>query len=406
MGNREGRPRVVIGSIMHESNSFSSEPTTLDDFTFYEPDTWGSNSTEVAGMVGEIEGREFDVVRTLWANATPKGPVTAGTYEELTARLIAAIRASGQVDGMLLALHGAMVSEQFPQADEETVRRVRNALGPNVPLVVTHDFHANISPVTVELCDALVVYQQNPHLDTRERGARAARILMQTLRGEVRPTQAIVKPPLLWNIVFQNTYVEPLLGVTLASQALEQEPGILSASVVGGYQYADAEFMGPSVVVVTDNDPQRALGEARKLADRMWELRDQIVLRLPDASEAVKQAMGAENFPVALFELGDNVGGGSPGDETFILEQLLLQRAQGWVVVICDPAAVDAAKSAGVEGLFDRPVGGATSATMSKPVAVKGTVRSLHRGRYVETAVRHGGSRYWNMGHSAVIEVE
>ena len=405
MGNKQGR-RIVVGSIMHESNSFSADPTTLADFAFYDPAIWASSSTEVAGMLGELAESEFEVVRTFYANATPKGPVTADSYEELTSRMVKAIAASGPVDGMLLALHGAMVSERYPQADEETVRRVRAALGPDVPLVVTHDFHANISPVTVELCDALVVYQQNPHLDTKERGARAARILMNTLRGTVRPTQAIAKPPLLWNIVFQNTYTEPLLGITRASIDLEQEPGILSVSVVGGYQYADAEFMGPSVVVVTDNDPARAQAEADKLADRMWTLRDEIVLRLPDAAEAVRLAMAADKFPVALFELGDNIGGGSAGDETYILEQLLLQQAKGWVAVIYDPAAVAAAKQAGIDGTFDREVGGATTATVSKPVRVRGKVRSLHQGNYIETAVRHGGSRYWSMGHTAVIEAE
>ncbi len=396
----------MVASVMHESNSFSAEKTTLSDFVFYDPAEWGSSNTEVAGMVGELEPGEFEVVRTIFASATPKGPVTAETYEELTRRLLEAVRASGPVDGMLLALHGAMFSERYPQADEETVRRVRGALGPDVPLVVTHDFHANISPVTVELCNALVVYQQNPHLDTLERGARAARILMQTLRGTARPTQAIVKPPLVWNIVYQNTYAEPLLSVTKASMDLEEQPGVLSASVVGGYQYADAEFMGPSVIVVTDNDPERARAEAKKLAGQMWDLREEIRLRLPDAAEAVRHAMAAEKHPVALFELGDNIGGGSAGDETFILEQLVAQKAAGWVVVLYDPAAVEAAKRAGLDGVFDQSVGGATSATVSKPVRVKGTVRSLHHGRYVETQVRHGGGRYWTMGHTAVIEAE
>lgn len=394
----------MVASVMHESNSFSADKTELADFVFFDPEQWGLTNTEVAGMVDELDPREFDVVRAIFASATPKGPVNARAYDELTRRLIDALRAAAPVDGMLLALHGAMFSEDYPQADEETVRRVRTALGPAVPLVVTHDFHANVSPRTVELCDALVAYQQNPHLDTRERGARAARILAGALRGAVRPTQAIVKPPLVWNIVYQNTYEEPLLSVTRASIELEQQPGILAVSVLGGYQYADAEFMGPSVVVVTDNNPGRAAGEARKLAGRMWDLRDRIRLHLPDAAAAVRSAMAAKRHPVALFELGDNIGGGSAGDETFILRELLDQRATGWVVVLFDPAAVDAAKQAGIDGVFDRAVGGATPASASKPARVQGTVRSLHHGRYVETEVRHGGGRYWSLGHSAVIE--
>lgn len=404
MGTPQNRPRIAIASLMHESNSFSAERTALADFEFFDPAGWEKGNGEVAGMVSELDPEEFDVRRTIFASATPKGPVTAAAYEELTSRLLEAVRASGPVDGVLLALHGAMFSELYPQADEETVRRVRRLLGPGVPLVVTHDFHANISPLTVELCDALVAYQQNPHLDTKQRGARAARILMRTLRGQARPVQAIVKPPLVWNIVFQNTNVDPLLSITQASMKLETQPGILAASVLGGYQYADTEFMGPSVVVVTDNDLPRAQAEARELAGRMWDLREQIELRLPDADKAVQLAMNAPKHPVALFELGDNIGGGSAGDETFILERLLQRKARGWVVVIFDPAAVEAAKQAGIDGAFDRPVGGATAASASRPVQVKGMVRSLHHGRYVETEVRHGGSRYWVMGHTAVIE--
>src|SRR6185295_1729273 len=103
-------------------------------------------------------------------------------------------KAAPKLDGMLLALHGAMVAEGHPQADEEIVRRVRNAFGDTIPIVVTHDFHGNPSPDLVRLCTALVGYQQNPHLDTKLRGRRAASIMARTLRGEVKPVQVIVKP--------------------------------------------------------------------------------------------------------------------------------------------------------------------------------------------------------------------
>ena len=114
--------------------------------------------------------------------------------------------------------------------------------------------------------------------------------------------------------------------------------------------------------------------------------------------------MTADRFPVALFDAGDNIGG-APGDETTILSELLKQQATGWVVVLYDPLAVRMAKHAGLDGLFDLEVGGRSDGVRSKPVRVAGRVRSLHAGRYIETAVRHGGQRYWTMGHTAVIEV-
>lgn len=408
-----GTPKIAVGSIMHESNSFNAEPTTLSDFRLRcGPDDettlrdWATGHSEVAGIVEEGSKTGFDLIPTIYANATPKGPVTAEAFEELTGRLVRSLEAINNLDGVLLALHGAMYTEEFPQADEEIVRRVRAAVGTSVPLVVTHDFHANISPETVALTDALLTYQQNPHVDTKQRGARAASILNRMLAGEVRPRQAIVKPPMLWNIVHQNTSQEPLKSITSASMELEQRPEILAASVAGGFQYNDVPYIGPSVIVVADGDEALALKEARRLADCMWQRRQEIRLNLPDAASAVAAAMRSDHFPVALFDIGDNVGGGAAADETTLLAELLQQQAKGWVVVLNDPEAVANAASVGIGGAFQRAVGGRSASSVTKPVTVKGRVRSLHEGKFVETAVRHGGHRYWDMGHCAVIEEE
>jgi len=405
------KPRVAIGSIMHESNSFNAELTDLGQFRLRAGTDreatlrdWRTGNSEVAGFLEEAERRNFDLVPILYASATPNGPVTADAFETLTGQLIEGIRNVADLDGVLLALHGAMFTEEFPQADEEIVCRVREAVGSQVPLVVTHDFHANISPKTVELSDVLITYQQNPHLDTKQRGMLAASILARMLAGEVRPCQAIQKPAMLWNIVHQNTSQEPLRSITQASMALEQCPGILAASVAGGYQYNDVPFVGPSVIVVSDGDADVAAREAGRLAGRMEALAGEVRLDLPDARSAVEAAIASEHFPVALFDVGDNVGGGGTADETTLLAELLAQQAKGWVVVLNDPAAVSHAKTAGIGGDFDRTVGGRSSSSFTSPVRVKGVVRSLHQGTFLETAVRHGGHRYWDMGHCAVIE--
>ncbi len=395
-----------MGSIMHESNSFNSEPTAFCDFLFRSGDDWGSGNSEVAGFIQTGRELGLHLIPTIYASATPKGPVTADAFDKLTALLIESIEKIDGLDGILLALHGAMYTEEHPQADEEIVRRLRAAVGPEIALVVTHDFHANISPAIVELTDVLITYQRNPHTDTKQRGARAASILARMLAGEARPRQALVKPPLLWNIVHQNTSQEPLKSITDASMELEQQPGILAASVACGFQYNDVPYVGPSVIVVADGDSEVALREAHRLSGLMWDQRDAIRLHLPDAASAVTDAMSSDSFPVALFDVGDNVGGGAPGDETALLEELLRQEARGWVVVLHDPAAVACAQSIGIGGAWSRTVGGWSSSSVTKPLPTKGTVRSLHQGRFVEPAVRHGGHRYWDMGHCAVIEEE
>jgi microcystin degradation protein MlrC len=403
---------VAIASIMHESNSFNPEQTTLADFGFRQQPTvdatlkdWSTGDTEVAGMVDEIAHAGFEIVPIVYASATPKGPVQASAFEELCQTLLNGLSRIQRLDGVLLALHGAMYTEEFPHADEEIIRRVRDTIGPDVPLVVTHDFHANIPPSIIDFTDALITYQQNPHIDTRSRGARAASILAGMLRGAAKPRQVISKPPLLWNIAFQNTLQDPLKSVTDASIALERTPKVLAASVAGGYQYNDAPHMGPSVIVVSDGDPSVAEEGSRLLSEMMWDRREATRLDLPDASRAVQEAMSSDRFPVALFDVGDNIGGGATGDETTILAELLRQNARGWVLVLYDPAAVQTAKTAGIDGGFDRDVGGQCEGVRSQPVRVTGKVRSLHAGRYIEPEVRHGGQRYWDMGHTAVIEV-
>jgi microcystin degradation protein MlrC len=401
-------PTVAVASLMHESNSFNPTLTPLADFHILPLDiaAWSQDNTELAGFVIEAKRLDVHTVPVLAAAATPSGPVEEAAFEDLVHRLVTNLTAGGPYEGVYLALHGAMVAEHIPHADNEIVRRVRNQIGAEIPLVVSHDFHANIAPETISNTTALLTYQQNPHLDTKQRGERAASILARTIRREIRPVQAIVKPPMIWNIIHQNTYTEPLLRIVQDTIELEGRPEILAASVAGGYQYADVEHVGPSAVVVADGDTGVAEAEAQRLSGELWGLRDRIAIDLPCPSKAVAEAMRATEFPVALFDTGDNVLGGSAGDSTFILHELVRQQAEGWVVTISDPAAVHQAIRVGIDGYFDLPVGGKRDRLHGNPVPIRGTVRSLHAGRYMEPEVRHGGGRFHDLGHSAVIEVE
>jgi microcystin degradation protein MlrC len=407
------KPLIAFGGISHESDSFNPAKTTLEDFgrragrmpaTSIEQLSKGN--TVVSGFIEGSRQYGFDLHPVLLAGAAPKGPVTDEAFNTLVSELIRQVKAAPKLDGLLLSNHGAMVVESYPHGDTELLRRVRAAVGPDLPIVVVHDFHANETPEIVNLCTALIIYKENPHIDTRERGLQAAKIMADTVSGKVKPVQTIVKPPMVYNIVYQHTKSAPLLPIVEEERRLEQDPRILGVSVAGGYQYADSEQMGPAVVIITNNDRDLAEREAKRLSDMMWATRDQLKLNLPDPAAAVREAMTATKFPVALIDMGDNIGGGSSGDGTFLLEQLIAQKADGWVVVIADPAAVQAAVKAGIGGAFDMPVGGKTDQFHGKPVRARGRVKSLHDGNYIETEVRHGGGRYWSMGLTAVIEAQ
>jgi microcystin degradation protein MlrC len=404
---------VAIGGILHESNSFSNLAT---DRAAFERGAlklgedilsrWGKSHHEVGGFIAGARQFGFEIYPALVAEATPAGPVTEAALDSLTRDLIARLKAASQkLDGMLLALHGAMVTATYPHADAEIVRRIREAMGPDFPIVVTHDFHANIAPDIVRHSTALLTYQTCPHVDQRQRGIKAAEVMHRILNGKARPTQAVAKPEMLLNIRFHNTNLPPLSPIVEETRKLEQNPKVLAASFSGGYQYADVPQMGPSVVVVTDNDPELARREADRIAGMLWSARERMRLELPDAAAAVGRAMASVKPPVVLVEMGDNIGGGSAGDSTFILVELLRQKAFGWVVVIADPEAVQMAHRAGVGGPFRAKVGGKRDKLHGEPVEIGGHVKLLYDGRFVETEVRHGGQRYHEQGVSALIEL-
>ena len=399
--------RIAVAGFAHESNSFASQPTTLDDFVIHEgaqvlarqQDTYH----EIAGYIAAAKDLGMQLCPTLAAYATPAGPVTAAAYEQIVGRILAGIRAAGKIDGVLLALHGAMVVEGFPHGDAETVRRVRQQVGPDIPIVVTHDYHANVPPELIEAADVLIIYKTNPHVDQRERGMEAATILARMVRGEVRPKMSLAKPELVFSIYFHNTSVPPMQPLMARAMELEKQDGILSCSIAAGYQYADVGWMAPSVVVVTDGAQERADAEASKIADEMWAVRESLLLEVPGPEEAVRLAMASDVHPVTLLDFGDNIGGGAAGDSTFILEQLLRQGADRWVVTLWDPQAAQACFAAGVGASVTLTVGAGTDSAHGEPQRITGIVRTLSDGFYEEHERRHGGERRHSQGPTAVV---
>lgn len=411
-------PRIAVGGIVHETNTFNPKKTTVADF---EVGIGGANgilrgeailqqlansSNTIAGFIEGAKQHRLELYPTIMAGPQTIGTVTDQALNTLTGELTDRLQKAPKLDGILLFLHGTMVAESYPHADAEVVRRVRQVMGSQIPIVVVHDFHANVSEDIVKLTTVLITYKECPHLDAKDRGVQAARIMADIVNGKVKPVQALAKPPMLYNIIFHNTYAPPLKPIVDESKRLELNPKILAASVPGGYQYADIPAMGPSAIVVTDGDPALAKREAERLSGMLWGLRDKLELKLPNPAGAVKIAMSSDKFPIALMDTGDNIGGGSSGDSTFILTELLRQKAVGWVMTIADREAVDAAYQSGIGQPFDLLVGGKTDRLHGEPVRVRGRVKSLYDGRFVEPAMRHGGGRYWDMGNSAVIEVE
>lgn len=401
--------RIAVGGFMHESNTFSKAPADFDRFregslTYGAAlvPVWRDAHHEVGGFLDGAERYGYDVVPLAMAWATPSGPVTDALFEHVADALVTGVRMA-QPDGVLVALHGAMVTPTYPDADAEILRRLRAAIGPNVPLAASLDFHGNVSPQMAETANILVGYQTYPHVDQRERGLLAAQLLARAVKGEIKPVVHVAKPPLILNLLGQDTAREPMAGLLRHAREAESRPGVLSVSVMAGFPYADVPEMGPSVIVVAD-ERARAKAVADELAAAMWAVREQLYVPCPEPADAVRRAIASDRRPVLLVDLGDNIGGGSAGDGTVILAELLKQRAKGFVAALYAPEAVRVAKAIGVGGVMDGPLGG-SDGMHGPPVTVRGVVRSLHEGKWVETEARHGGRRQNDQGHTAVLDL-
>jgi microcystin degradation protein MlrC len=365
---------------------------------------WRDAHHEVGGFIEGATRFGFDLVPLGMAWATPSGPVAGDFFEHFCDTLVTGVRMA-KPEGVLIALHGAMVTPKYPSADTEVLRRLREAIGPDVPVAASLDFHGNVAPAMADHANILVGYQTYPHIDQRERGLLAAELLTRAVRKEIRPVCRVAKPPMILNLLGQDTAREPMKSLMAKAREAEKRPGVLSVSLMAGFPYADVPEMGPAVIVVTDDNAQLAATAADELADSMWAVREQLYVPCPEPREAVTRAIASARLPVLLIDLGDNIGGGSAGDGTVLLAELLRQQAKGFAVVLHAPAAVAAAKAVGVGAKFEATVGGAVDKLHGDPVTVRGVVKSLHAGKWVETEARHGGRRENDQGATAVIDL-
>lgn len=395
-------PRVGILGFLHESNTFLPAPTTWDDFASTSMtegeemrQRWSGTHHELGGFFAGCDAEGLDAVPGFATFAVPSGAIRAADYERLADSLMDAARRMQPVDGLLVALHGATVSEDYPDADGEVLRRLRDVVGWTMPIVVTLDLHANVSPQMIRRATAITAYRSNPHLDQRERGVEAARLMADILLRGKKPVIALEAPAMAIPIASQNTSVMPARGLYADLEEVLTWPGILSASVCLGFYYADVEEVGTTFLAVSDGDEELAVTAVTWLADRAWMRRGEFETRLPLPQEAVAEAKDASRKPVVLMDVGDNVGGGSPADSTVLFAECLRQGARNALVVLYAPEAVQHCVSCGVRNEVEVVVNG---------LRIVGRVRLISDGIYVETQVRHGGWTRNDQGVTAVVE--
>lgn len=410
--------RIGIVGLLHESNTFVRKRTTWEHFEqdllltgeavreklAGAPHEIGGFFQGIAAARGEL-GIPVEAVPVFAARALPFGPIAGETFERLLALLFERLEFSGPLDGLLVAAHGAAVSESQPDADGDWLHRLRKRLGPQVPIICTLDLHANLSDRMVAACDAIIAYRSNPHLDQAERGREAARLIVQTAAGEVRPTMAAARPPLVINIERQSTAEAPCRDFYDLADRQRETPDILSNSLILGFPYADVPELGAAAVVVTDNDLQLAERQARELGLALWSHREECLGRLVEVDDALDRAQCLDG-PVCLLDMGDNVGGGSPGDGTVLAARIHDRRLAAAFVCLCDPQAVAAAEQAGRGQAVTLRVGGHTDERHGPPLEATFTVLSLWDGRFSECEPRHGGMTTFDQGRTAILRTD
>lgn len=407
--------RVGIIALLQESNTFIACPTKLEQF---EQDLLVSGEQvrerlaeahhEVGGFFAGLDRAGMEAVPVFAARAMPYGVMTAETFESLMAMLERELRQRLPLDGVLVAPHGATVSERVRDVDGFWLRLVRRVVGPGCPIIGTIDPHANLSPAMVDATDALVAYRTNPHVDQRERGSEAAQLMAATLRGEIKPRQAAAFPPLAINIECQQTDAPPCLPLYETAERMRTRPGILSTSICLGFPYADVSEMGSSLLVVADGDRALAVQSAHELAAQLWESRHDFQPRLTgidDALELVERLDNAGRLdrPACLLDMGDNVGGGSPADGTHLVHAIHKRRLPGTFVALCDPVAVELARNVATGERVELSVGGKTDQMHGPPFDASFTVIARSSGQFAESQPRHGGFSQFDQGPTVVV---
>ncbi|MGY3588341.1 microcystin degradation protein MlrC [Bradyrhizobium sp. USDA 4341] len=408
--------RIAVGGFLHETNTFAPTKATYDDFVHgggWPSMTHGTEVLKVmrkinvglAGFVEAAEANGWELVPTIFAAASPSAHVSKDAFERIVTEMVDGIVAAGPIDAVYLDLHGAMVTEHYDDGEGETLARVRKAIGNDLPLVVSLDLHANVSPQMIEHADALIAYRTYPHVDMADTGRACARHLALMLKTGQRFAKAFRQLPFLIPISWQCTNDQPTKGIYQKLAALESD-SVPTLSFAPGFPAADFRDCGPSVFAYG-----RTQADADAAADKVVALveshEDDFDGRIYSPDEGVQLAMElakSASKPIIIADTQDNPGAGGDSDTTGMLRALVRNRASAATGVIYDPQSAKAAHTAGVGSTVTLELGGKSGIPGDAPYRETFVVEQLSDGRFVAPGPYFGG-RDMDMGPSACLRV-
>ncbi len=410
--------RLLIAMMKHETNTFSPVPTPLARFGHGPGPLYGEAAIGAYRGTGTGLGAYLDlatregaeIVLPIAASAPPSGPVEDAAYAEITDRICTAA-AEGGFDGIMLDLHGAMVTQSLEDGEGLFLKRLR-AIDAKTPIAVSLDMHANLYDEIIANATVITGYRTYPHIDTYETALLAGEILLRAIRGEVRPVMAWGNVPMLPHVMRQGTDDHPNQELQHRCAAMAAE-GALAASLFTGFPHADITNAGLSAVVVTDGDRGLAERLRDELLDRAWVERGAFVYQIEPLADSVARARAmpapsAGDGPIVLLDHYDNCASGGTMDTTAVLAEILHQGLEDVAAfAIYDPEAVQQAIAAGIGAQVTLSIGGKIAMPAipaeSPQLTVTGTVKTISHGRYRNRGPMARGLRM-DMGPSVVLD--
>ncbi len=407
--------RLLAAMFKHETNTFSPVPTPVERFFRYQPGMLAGaeaiaahrgTGSALAAYLEAAERAGAEIVVAVAGEASPSGTVPDEAYDRIAAPILAAV-ARGGWDGILLDLHGAMVTASHEDGEGELLRRIR-AIDARTPIGVTLDMHANLYDDIVRHATVVTGYHTYPHVDVYEAGARAADVILRTIRGEVRPVMAWGNRPMLPHVMRQGTHEDPNRSLQATCIGHEQAGRALACSLFVGFPHADIVNAGLSVVVCTDGNAAAAEGLRDGLLEQAWQARERFVYRSEPLAESVARAARLTDGPIVLLDHCDNVASGGTMDTTAVLAEVIAQGLENVLFYsIHDPQAVQQALAAGIGAQVTLEVGGKMPMpaidVVSRPVRVTGRVSRITDGVYTLRGPMGEGA-LMNNGTTVVID--
>lgn len=392
--------RVLTGEFAHETNTFSKVPTTLENFR---RGTWITGNEIVGARRGTRTalGGSFEMAdkfgwvlsHPICASANPSGYVDDALFNQVCEMFL---DAADGVDGVLLHLHGAMVAQSHEDAEGELLRRLREKLGPNIPIVVTLDLHGNITEAMAAHANALIAVRTYPHIDHYEMALRGGELLQRAMNGEIKPVTVIAKRPMLRGLDGGRTQSGPMRELIDRGEAIENQGGALVVSVCSGFTAADIRDIGPSVTVTTDANPAAGQAIAEDFMDHAWATRAYVGITdwsIADAVAHAKQGEGTPGGPLVMSDVTDNPGSGHYGDTTDVLRAMIAADLQNaCFYAIYDPEAAQQCAAIGIGNIGAITLGGKHDARFGgAPLTLAGEVATLSSGRFRAFGPMGGG---------------